>query len=80
MALTPGNADPFTTHTYSFTTATAGNLVFTDSGPSNQQGNLLDNVSLTAVPEPASWAMMIVGLFGLGAALRRRNATAATLV
>ena len=33
----------------------------------------LDNVSVTAVPEPASWAMLIAG-FGLtGAAMRRRR-------
>ena len=35
----------------------------------------LDNVSVTAVPEPASWAMLIAG-FGLtGAAMRRRRST-----
>jgi hypothetical protein len=28
----------------------------------------------TAVPEPATWAMMLVGFFGLGALLRRRRA------
>jgi PEP-CTERM motif len=27
-----------------------------------------------AVPEPATWAMMLLGFFGLGAALRRRHA------
>jgi hypothetical protein len=34
----------------------------------------------TAVPEPTSWAMMIVGFFGLGATLRRarRSTSAAT--
>jgi hypothetical protein len=32
---------------------------------------LVDNFSLT--PEPATWAMMIGGFFGLGAALRRRR-------
>jgi hypothetical protein len=38
---------------------------------------LIDNVQIgSAVPEPASWALMIVG-FGLtGAALRRRHAAA----
>ncbi len=30
---------------------------------------------VTAVPEPATWAMMLVGVFGMGAALRRRRAT-----
>ncbi|WP_309605279.1 PEPxxWA-CTERM sorting domain-containing protein [Phenylobacterium sp.] len=34
---------------------------------------LLDGVSLTTVPEPTSWAMMILGFFGLGAVLRRRR-------
>ncbi len=35
---------------------------------------LLDGVSLTAVPEPSTWAMMLVGFGGLGyAALRRRR-------
>ncbi len=28
-------------------------------------------VNLIAVPEPATWAVMLVGFFGLGAALRR---------
>ena len=35
---------------------------------------LLDGVSVTAtVPEPASWALMIAGLFGLGWAVRRHQ-------
>ncbi|MBN8808643.1 MAG: PEPxxWA-CTERM sorting domain-containing protein [Sphingomonas sp.] len=38
---------------------------------------LLDNVSLTAaVPEPASWALMIVGFGAMGYSLRRRRETA----
>ena len=40
---------------------------------------LLDNVSLTAaVPEPATWGMMIVGFGAMGATLRRRR-TATTV-
>lgn len=34
----------------------------------NGGGNV--NVSISAVPEPDSWALMLIGLFGLGAALR----------
>jgi hypothetical protein len=41
---------------------------------------LLDGVSLTAVPEPASWAMMLVGFAGLGfAGYRRTKRSAAAL-
>jgi len=32
---------------------------------------LLDNVSVSSVPEPATWALMLIGFAGLGAALRR---------
>jgi hypothetical protein len=31
----------------------------------------------SAVPEPATWAMMLIGFAGLGASLRRRNRTEA---
>jgi len=65
----------FTTQTVNFTTTTAGHLIFTEHGPSDQQGNLLDNVTLSTggVPEPASWALMILGFGGVGAALRSRR-------
>jgi hypothetical protein len=34
-------------------------------------------LSSKSVPEPATWTMMIIGMFGLGAALRRRSALTA---
>jgi hypothetical protein len=37
----------------------------------------LDGVSLT-VPEPATWAMMLVGFGGIGAMIRRRRHTLVT--
>ena len=63
----------FSTYSYTFSTASAGQLKFTELGPSNQQGNLLDDVRLTAVPEPTTWPMMILGLGGVGALMRRRR-------
>jgi hypothetical protein len=37
----------------------------------------VDNLAIAGVPEPASWAMMLVGFGGLGALLRRRRGVAA---
>ena len=34
---------------------------------------LLDGVSLTAVPEPGAWGLMLLGVGGLGAMMRRRR-------
>jgi hypothetical protein len=43
--------------------------------------SLLDDVSLTAVPESSTWAMMLVGFAGLGyAGMRSRRRTAISIV
>jgi len=64
------------------------NLIFTATGTSETLGflasspslvasppfALLDGVSLTSVvPEPSVWAMLMVGVFAIGAAARRRR-------
>ena len=72
FTITPTD-DLYHSYTHTFFGA-SGQLSFTDSGPSNQQGNLLDDVVLSAVPEPSTWAMMILGFFGVGfMAYRRKN-------
>ena len=67
---------------YSFTTvAVSGPATLSFSFFNPPSYYTLDNVSVTAgVPEPASWALMLTGFFGLGATLRsarRRTAVAA---
>jgi hypothetical protein len=44
----------------------------------NTQDPMTVFFSQSAVPEPATWAMLLLGFFGLGAVLRRRRATPLT--
>jgi hypothetical protein len=55
-------------------TASTQTLTFLSLGTPNGLPPMaaLDGVSLT-VPEPATWAMMLIGFGGLGAMIRRRN-------
>ena len=48
-------------------------LKFTAIGTSDSYGTSLDNISVTAVPEPESYALMLAGLGFMGAIARRRN-------
>lgn len=64
----------FTTYTFLFTTTGEGQLTFRDlPGGNNNVGNILDNVTVTAVPEPSTWAMMILGFLGVGFMAYRRK-------
>jgi len=43
---------------------------------STQNAFEIDNLRINPVPEPATWAMMLVGFAGIGMSLRRRRHTA----
>jgi hypothetical protein len=68
----------FTTETLDFTPSTAnGSIDFIGSAASDNSLSAIDNLTISTistapgVPEPATWAMMLVGFGGLGAAMRR---------
>jgi hypothetical protein len=66
-----------------FATGTSETLSFLSTGTGGAAEppfSLLDGVSLTAVPEPSTWAMMVVGFGLLGYAGFRRRRTAASIV
>ena len=72
-----GNGINFQQFTTTFTATGASTLIaFSNGTPVGDNYAGLDDVSLIAVPEPATWAMMIMGFFGLGTILRRRHAVA----
>ena len=52
-------------------TGTTTRLTFTNLTGGVNEGVFLDAVSVAAVPEPATWAMMLLGFCGIGFAMRR---------
>jgi hypothetical protein len=71
------SADPFSSHSLSFLPVTAGSYSF---GYQNLGGDnigiLLDNVAVTAVPEPEAYAMVLAGLGLVGWMAGRRKQSA----
>ncbi len=59
-----------------FATDTLTKIVFTNSGGNPQGSPFIAAATVAAVPEPASWALMLLGGFGLSVWARRRRATA----
>lgn len=64
----------WTQRTYNFTAASGTTTLFFAGGYDAANYVGLDNVSVTAVPEPESYAMMLAGLGALGFMARRRKA------
>lgn len=79
--LTANNNADTTLQTYSYNFLGTGlptSLAFSSHGESMNIDAILDDVSVTAaVPEPATWAMMLVGFGAIGGTLRRRHKVAA---
>ncbi len=62
--------------------STSGSLVFSAPSLAGDNDAGIDAVAINAVavPEPATWAVMMLGLFGAGAMLRRRRQDSARAV
>lgn len=65
---------PLSTYSLSYTPTTSATytLSFHNRGGDNR-GAFLDNVSVSAVPEPSTYAMLLAGLAGLVTLRRRRS-------
>ncbi len=67
------NGNSFSTYSVSFRAVADGSAqVVFDTNEAGNVGPLLDNVSLdvSAAPEPATWAMLLLGFFGIGGMVR----------
>lgn len=60
---------------YTFVATSTSALLSLASDQQNPYGLAVDNFSISAVPEPATWAMMIGGFGAAGVTLRRRRRT-----
>jgi hypothetical protein len=64
----------FSPTTFTFVASAASTtLTFSDLSFADSVDPVLTNVSVTGIPEPASWALMLVGVGAVGAGLRSRR-------
>ena len=77
FSLPEAGVGPWQAQTHTFTASAASQvLTFLAQGTPNGAPpiSLLDGVTINAVPEPATWALMLGGFGLVGGALRRRTA------
>ncbi|CUT11440.1 hypothetical protein BF49_2520 [Bradyrhizobium sp.] len=60
--------------------AVAGqNLVFSATRIDGDHASGLDNIAITAIPDPSTWALMILGFAGIGFMSYRRRIQSTSL-
>jgi hypothetical protein len=73
-SFTLNSSDPLATYSLNFTPAASGAYSFSyENLGGDNVGLLLDNVSVSAVPEPETYAMLLAGLGMLGFMLRSKK-------
>ena len=69
------SGSPFTNNTFNLGSLAAGDYLFTFNGNNTSTEGGVTSANLTfsvaAVPEPATWALMLLGFAGVGFAMRR---------
>lgn len=76
------SAGPLTIASLAYNTYNGSNIYFTSDlvGSNGQTGNVGATLSATpAVPEPATWALMLVGFGAVGVSMRRRGSVRGVL-
>ena len=67
------NNQPYIKNSVVFNLGTFNGSLSSISNLRFQYGTSLTDTSLTAVPEPGTWAMMLLGFAGIGVSMRRRR-------
>jgi len=69
------NAMGWTLEQFSFTNPTSGNvqLQFVGTNDNTPFGAAIGGINISAVPEPATWAMLLLGFGSIGMMMRRKN-------
>ena len=65
--------------TYTFTAGSTSETLTLFQSSGSQASPIVDDISITAVPEPSTWAMMILGFAGIGFMAYRRKSKPALM-